>query len=257
MNYMWDNEVLPRLRQKATGVIIFSKTIKTFGISESTVGEMVSPLFSSANPTLGIYAKTDGIHLRLTAKAQTQQEAEKIIAPSVVKLKEILGEAVWGADDETLTSVVGQTLTEKGLSLAVMEGCTGGLLVSTITEALDASDICFKGGLIANSDEVLIAYGIDAGLISSYGTVSAEVAQAMAEVARSRFRADIGIGITGIVGSEALEGKLGGTAFIGIDDGKNKRIINRIYPTGDKSRVKLWVTNGTLFELRKVLLTLS
>jgi len=255
MHHMWYTEVLPRLRQRATGAIIFSKTLKVFGLPEGTVGELVLPLLSSANPTLGVYAKADGIHLRFTAKAQSQKQAEEMIARDEARVRSILGEAIWGTDDDTLASVVGHVLTKKGLSLAVVEYSTGGLLAATITEAPGASAY-FKGGLITYSNEVLIAYGVDAKLIYDYGVISSEVAQAMAEVARLRLEADIGVSITGVIGPDELEGKPAGTMYIGIESSENKKTIKGNYP-GDRFRVKRLVTNSALFELRKMLLALD
>jgi len=255
MHNMWDVEVLPRLRKKATGAIICSKTIKVYGFPEGTVDSMVSSLFSSSNPTLGIYAKTDGIHLRFTAKAQSQQQAEEMVAQGEAKVRSIFGEAIWGTDDDILVSVVGHMLAEKRLNLAAMEYCTGGLLAATITEAADASAY-FRGGLIAYSNEALKAYGVDAGLVDDHGVISSEVAQAMAEVGRLRLEADIGVSITGVIGPGELEGKPAGTMYIGIDSSANKKTIKRNSP-GDRFRVKRLVTVAALFELRKMLLALD
>ena len=255
MHHMWHTEVLPRLRQRATGAIIFSKTLKVFGFSEATLGEMVSPWLTAANPTMGIYAKVDGVYLRFGAKAQSQKQAEEMIAREETKVRSILGEAIWGTDDDTLASVVGHVLAERGLSLAVMEGCTGGLLTATITDDPDVSAY-FRGGLVAYSNEALIAYGVNAGLISDYGVISPEVAQAMAEVARLCLEADIGVSITGVIGPDELEGQPVGTMYIGINSSESKKTIKSNY-TGDGSRVKRLVTNAALFELRKMLLALG
>ena len=254
MHHMWHTEILPRLHQRATGDIIFSKTLKVFGLPEGTVGELVSPLLSSANPTLGIYAKADGIHLRFAAKAKSRQQAEAMVARGEARVRSILGEAIWGTNDDTPASVAGHVLVERGLSLAVMEYCTGGLLTAAVTEAPDASAY-FKGGLVACSNGVLIACGVDAELIHSYGVISSEVAQSMAEAARLRLGADIGVGITGVVGPDELEGKPAGTMYIGIDSSGNKKIIKGNYP-GDRFRIKRWVTVAALFELRKMLVAL-
>ncbi|MBA7475328.1 putative competence-damage inducible protein [subsurface metagenome] len=255
MHHMWHTEVLPRLHQRATGAIIFSKTLKVFGLPEGTVGELVSPLLSSANPTLGVYAKADGIHLRFTAKAQSQKQAEEMVARGEARVRSILGESIWGTDNDTLASVVGHVLAEKGLSLAVMEYCTGGLLTATITDAPDVS-VYFRGGLIPYSNEALIAYGVDAKLIYDYGAISTEMAQAMAEVGRLRLEADIGVSITGVIGPDELEGKPAGTMYIGIDSNESKKTIKGNY-SGDRFRVKRLVTVAALFELRKMLLALD
>ncbi len=255
LHSMWYKEISPRMRQRFPGAIILSKTIKTFGLGESAVGELVSPLLYSANPTLAVYAKADGIHLRVTAKAQSREQAESMIAQYETSVRSILGEYIWGTDNETLESVVGSLLTEKGLSLAVMESCTGGLLAATITDIPGASTY-FKGGLVAYSSEAKIAYGIDARLINEYGVISAEIAQAMAEAARLHLEADVGIGITGVAGPNEMEGKPAGTVYIGIDDGRSKRVIKGNYP-GDRARVKRRTTTAALFELNKMLAVLD
>jgi len=248
MQHMWHEEILLRLRQCSAGGIIFSKTFKTFGLPEAAVGELVSPLLSSVNPTLAVYARTDGIHLRLTAKAGSQKQAEKMIAEGEVSIRAILGEYIWGTDDETLEAVIGRLLVEKGLSLAVMESCTGGLLATTITD-VPGSSAYFKGGLVAYSNEAKIAYGVDAKIISEYGVISPEVAQAMAEAAKMFLGADVGVGITGI---EETEAKSVGMVYIGMDDGKNRRVVKGNYP-GSRARVKRRATTAALFELRKTL----
>ena len=251
MQSVWHNEILPRLRQHITGAIIISKTFKTFGLTEPDVGGRVSSLVSSANPTLGVYAKADGVHLRLTAKAQRQKQAEEMIAQGEARLRSVLGGYIWGTDSDTLEAVVGQMLTERGLSLAVMEGYTGGLLASTITDVPGATTY-FRGGLIAYSDELRTAYGIDIRLISNYGVGSTEMAQAMAEAARIRLGADIGVSIAGADEADEIEGRTVTTIYIGIDDGKSSRVITTRYP-GIKTRVKRWAVTAALFELRKAL----
>ena len=249
MEPMWYQQVLPRLRQIVTGAIIVSKTFKTFGLTEASVGELVSPLFSSANPTLGIYAKADGIHLRLTAKAQNQKQAEEMIAPSEARLRSIVGEYIWGTDDDTLEAVVGRMLTGKGLSLAVMESYPGGLLAATITGAPGASTY-FKGGLVAGSDEALSAFGVDARVISVASR--AEVAQAMAGAARLHLGADIGVSLAGVEEPGEVEERLVTTIYIGIDDGRDRKAITARYPW-DRAWVKRRAVTAALFELRKML----
>jgi nicotinamide-nucleotide amidase len=249
MKPMWYHQILPRLRQIVTGAIIVSKTFKTFGLTEASVGELVSPLLSSANPTLGVYAKADGIHLRLTAKAQNRKQAEEMIAHGEVRLRSIVGEYIWGTDDDALEAAVGRMLTEKGLSLAVMESYSGGLLAATITGAPGAATY-FKGGVVAGSDEALGAFGVDAKVIS--GASRAEVAQAMAGAARLHLGADIGVSVAGVEEPNEVEERLVTTVYIGIDDGKDRRAITARYPW-DRVWVKRRAVTAALFELRKML----
>ncbi len=239
---MWQKEIQSRLRQGSVAIIL-SKTFKTLGLSEAAVGELVSPLLSSANPTLGVYAKADGIQLRLTAKAENQKQAEKMIAEGEVSIRAVLGEYIWGTDNDTLETVAGHLLIEKGLSLAVVEDYSGGWLTASITD-IPESPSFFKGGLVAYSNEAKVAFGINAEVISQYGAVSPEVAQAMAEAVRALLRADIGIGITGI---EETQARPTGRVYIGIADGKSSRAISR--PRGKRR-----VTATALLELRKSLI---
>ncbi|MBE0415352.1 MAG: competence/damage-inducible protein A [Dehalococcoidia bacterium] len=255
MQRMWEKEISGRLRVRLGHEIILSRTIKTFGFAESAVDEMVSPFLSSTNPTLAVYAKPDGIHLRLTAKAQSKEEAEEMIAQMESDIRSLLGESIWGCDDETLEGVVGSLLSEKGLTLATMESCTGGLLANTITDVPGSSSY-FKGGLVAYTNGAKISYGVDAALLAQHGAISPEVAGDMAEAARHRLGADIGVSITGVAGPTQVEGKPVGTAHIAIDDGREKRLIFGIYPPL-RQEVKRRATYHALFELRKVLLSYS
>ena len=251
MQPMWQNEVLPRLRQKAGGAIIVSRTLKTFGLTEAHVAEMVSPMLSSANPTLGVYAKADGIYLRLAAKAQSQREAEAMIVQGEAKLRPILGEHIWGTDSDTLEAVVGRLLAERKSSLAVMESYTGGLLAATIIESPEVTPY-FKGGLVALSDEARVAYGVDFRLIAEHGSESAEMAQAMAEAARSCLGTAIGVGITGADELDKAEARPFGTFHIGVVDSGKRRVVTGRYP-GNRARVKRWTVSAALFELKKSL----
>ena len=242
---MWQKEVQPRLQQRSVSIIL-SRTFKTLGLSEAAVGELVSPMLSSANPTLAVYSKPDGIQLRLTAKAESQKQAEKMIAEGEVSVRAVLGEYIWGTDNDTLEAVVGHLLIDKGLSLAVMEDYSGGWLTAGITD-IPESPAFFQGGLVAYSDEAKVALGVNAEIIPRYGAVSPEVAQAMAEAVRTLLMADIGVGITGI---EETETRPTGIVYIGIDNGKGSRAIGR--PRGKRR-----VTTTVLLELRKSLISLD
>jgi nicotinamide-nucleotide amidase len=251
MQHMWANEVSRRLREMLGDEIILSRTIKTLGLTEAGVDEKVSHLLSSTNPSLGIYAKPDGIHLRITAKAASVGEAGKMIARREAELRPILGDIIWGYDDETLEGIVGALLTERGLTLVTMESCTGGLLANTITDVPGSSKY-FRGGLVAYTNEAKIDYGVSAALIDRHGAVSAEVALDMARAARERLSANVGVGITGVAGPDELEGKPAGTVHIAIDDGRNQRHTLGRYPPL-RHQVKRRATYAALFELRRVL----
>ncbi len=241
MQGMWQKEIQPRLRRGAESILV-SRTFKTLGLSEAAVGELVFPLFPGANPTLGVYAKADGIHLRLAAKAASEKQAEEIIAGGEAHIKRLLDEYIWGTNDDTLETVVGHLLVEKGLSLAVMEDYSGGWLAAGLTDIAGSSSF-FKGGLIACSSEAKVAFGVDAGVISGYGPVSPEVAQEMAKAAKVLLKADIGLSTTGIEESPA---RPTGIVYIGVGNGQSTRAVSR--PRGKRR-----VSTTALFELRKLL----
>lgn len=242
---MWQREVRPKLRQLCATVIL-RKTFKTFGLSEAAVSEKAFPFFRSDNPTLGIYARPEGIQLRLKVKAENQKQAEEMMAAGEASIRGALGEYIWGTDNDTLEMAVANLLISKKLSLAVMEDYSGGWLAASITD-IPQSLAFFKGGLVAYSNEAKITLGVKAEAISRYGAVSSEVAQAMAEAARTLLKADIGISTTGL---EETRANPAGIVYIGITDGKSIRVINR--PRGKRR-----VTTTALLELRKSLLSLG
>jgi len=217
MKRMWENEVAPRLRERQGSGIIFSRALKIIGMGESAVEEKVAALTSSTNPTIATYAKQDGIHLRVTAKAPEEQTAERLVAEMEAKVRAIVGTFIYGVDDETLQDSIGSLFVAQGLSIAVMESVTGGLLASTITDAAGSSAY-FKGGVVAYTRETKIANGVDPTLIEAHGTVSREVAQAMATAIRQRLSADVGMATTGVAGPAEIEGKPAGTVHIAIDN---------------------------------------
>lgn len=216
---MWQNEVKPRLQSTFPGGKILSRTIKTFAIAEAKVSEMVSPLFNSTNPSLGIYAKPDGIHLRLIAHGKN---AEQLLRTAEAQLEEIFGSSIWGKDEDSLEGVIGKWLIEKGLTLATIEDGTGGLLASMISGAPGSSKY-YRGGFILHSDEMKVAWGIPPHLIKEQGAISAEVAEVMAAIARNRLSSDIGLSTTGLVAPDNPQGKPPGLTYIGIVDAHGKR----------------------------------
>lgn len=252
MTRMWDNEVEPELQRRSTGAVIISRTIKTVGIGEGTVDEMVTDLLKGTNPSIGVYARPDGVHLRMTAKAATREEAMRLIEPVEREMRRILGSAIWGVDDETLETSVLALLVERGLTLSTMESCTGGLLASTIVDAPGAGD-AFKGGLVAYTPELKERFGVDAAIIREHGAVSLETAMAMARAVRSTLATDIGVGITGVAGPESLEGRPVGEVHIGIDDGSQAQSITTNFSQGREAIKRRAVTNALQLIRRTVL----
>lgn len=218
MTRMWEKEVVGRLQQLATGSVIISRTVKTAGLGEGTVDEMISPLLKSTNPSIGVYAKADGIHLRITAKAPTADEGRALIEPVEESLERILGGVIWGYDEDTFEIAVGRMLTERGLTIATMESATGGLLASTLTDA-PGSSAYLIGGLVAYATEQKIAWGVSREIVDEHGVISIECAREMARAAREQTGAQVGIGISGVAGPDPQDDKPVGMMHIALDDG--------------------------------------
>jgi nicotinamide-nucleotide amidase len=248
MKMMWQEGVLPKLEQRATREIILSRVIKTFRLAEAKVDEMVSPISKLSNPTLATYINPDGVYLRITAKAKEKTEAQRLIAKSEEQIRNILSPYIWGVDDDTLGSVIGQLLRAKKWSLATMESCTEGLLCSSIAGGGESCTY-LKGGLLASCDEAKIACGVDADIMDGYGKESIQVAKAMAETARRNLKTHVGIGIAGNMNSDTNSGE----AFIALStDNFEKSFTHQL--RGNRSRMKQRAVYAALFDLRKILL---
>ena len=202
MQRMWEHEVAPRLEELNPGVVIVTRNLKTFGISEGGLDEMLSPLFESENPVLGIYSKQDGIHLRMIATMETEDESKALIAPMEAEIRGIIGDdSIWGEDDDTPESRVVSRLRAHGLTLAVADDFTGGVLTSRLSDVEGAGDV-LRGSVTASTD-VLNEQGVNIRLTSSekfndrMGDENLIIAERMAKHARTMFGADVGLGMTG------------------------------------------------------------
>jgi len=215
MERMWLKEVQPELERRSDGEVLVTRTIKTVGIGEGTVDEMAKPLYGTPGVGIGTYARADGVHLRIGAKARTREEAWALIRPVEEELERIFGTAIWGKDDDTLEGYIADRMHERRATLAVMESCTGGLLASTLTDVPGASEY-FLGGYVSYSTQQKIDLGVPAELIEEHGVVSPEVARAMAEAARLRAGADYGVGITGVAGPDPEDGIPPGTVHVAV-----------------------------------------
>ena len=228
---MWANEIAPRLRERNAGIAIVTRNLKTFGISEGGLDEILSSLFKSENPLLGIYSKQDGIHLRAIATAATDEEASALIVPMEAEIRGIIGDdAIWGEDDETPESKAVALLRDRGLTLGVVEAFTGGLVCNNLTEVTGSEDV-LKGGSVAGSADALVRLGVGASMVEKHGIASAEAAEDMARAARETLGADVGIGVSPLA-LESADGRVvAGTSFIGYSMNGRSGSTSGHYPT--------------------------
>lgn len=251
MHPMWEDQVAPRLSKIATGQITLTRNIKTMGLSEAAVDERIAEFFGRQNPYLGIYSKADGIHLRMIARAPDVTAARALITPVEDAIVQRLAAYVWGYDDATPEQAAGLLLTERGQTLATMEQGTGGYLVNSITE-VPKSSAYFKGGMVVSDPSLLLAYGVSQTVLQQHGTVSQESAMAMAQAVRQHHGADVGIGVTGVPGPDAMEDKPIGLAYFAIATASTVQAQEMRVPPR-RITMKRRVSNTALIELCKLL----
>ena len=207
----------PYLRSLSREIIV-SHDIMTFGLGESYVDQLLHEQMSHMeNPSLATYAKPCEVRLRATAKAQSAEQAEEMLAPVVDEVKTLLGPYVYGVDVTGLEEVCSALLLERGLTLATAESCTGGLIARRIT-ALPGASRVYRGGVVSYWTEVKAAVlGVPQDILDQYGAVSEPTARAMAEGARRITGADMAVSVTGVAGPDPDErGNPVGLVFIGL-----------------------------------------
>lgn len=196
---------------------IISHSIRTFGIGESAMAQKVNDLFDGSNPTLAPYAKNGEALLRVTAMAQSKEDAEKLCAPIIKEVSKRLDGLIYGIDVPNIETAVVNMLKEKHLKLATAESCTGGYIGKRITDIPGSSDV-FECGIISYSNEIKAnVLGVSRDDLQKYGAVSEQVAKQMAIGALKVSGADIAVSVTGIAGpgSDGTD-KPVGLSYIGI-----------------------------------------
>jgi len=220
MHRMWQETAIPYLKGRGWGQqVIHSRLLRYWGIAEAALAEKVHPFFQLNNPTVAPYVSYGEVHLRIAARASSVAEAQALIKPVEEKLRHITGDDCFGADQDSLASVVGDLLLNQEASLAVAESCTGGGLGQLLT-GVPGSSRYFTGGAIAYDNRVKVSLlGVKEETLAREGAVSHSVAMEMALGIQSRLQTTWGVSITGIAGPEGgTSEKPVGLVYIGISD---------------------------------------
>lgn len=235
---MFFESAVPYLKRFSDKVII-SHNVRTFGIGESAMSQLVEDLLESSNPTVAPYAKDGEALLRVTAMADNEAQAEELCAPVIEEITKRLGDYIYGIDYTCIEEAVVALLKEKGKKLATAESCTGGLIGKRITNISGASSV-FDCGIISYSNEIKNKIlGVNEDDLKKYGAVSEQVAKQMAQGVLKLSGADIAVSVTGIAGptSDGTD-KPVGLSYIALADknsvqvkelmtGRNDRDYNR------------------------------
>ncbi|MBM7867186.1 competence/damage-inducible protein A [Heliobacterium gestii] len=202
MKPMFEETVAPYLaeRTKVSPGVLHSKTLKVVGPGESVVEDRLRDLLQASNPTIALLAKTAEVHVRLTARAPSVQEAEAMIAGEEAEIRRRLHPFVYGADEETLASVAGRLLSEQKRTLAAAESCTGGYISHLLTNVAGSSAYFLLGITSYSNEAKAQVLGVDEAILQRHGAVSPETALAMACGARRLSGADVALAVTGIAG---------------------------------------------------------
>jgi nicotinamide-nucleotide amidase len=252
MQQMVTDHVIPDLlRRSGEAAAIVSTSLKTWGTSESGLAEMVAhrleALDEQGNPTIAFLARgIEGLVVRITAKAETEAEARALVELEEKELRLILGDLVFGVDDETMEYAVLERLRGRGWTLGVAESLTGGLIGARIVNVPGASET-FRGTIGSYATDVKRSLlGVTAASV-----VSEDAAREMAEGAQRVLGADVGIAATGVAGPTEQDGVAVGTVYFGLAlPGRPTEVVGTRLP-GDRERLRQFSAISLLNLLRQ------
>src|ERR1043166_1040483 len=248
---MFASECVPRLEQRLPPQVIRTRFYGVAGMTESELDQLISPVYSKyTNPATTILAAPGDIQVHLRARCATLEETERLFSEVCGPIEELLGDRIYSREGETLETVVGNLLRERGGTLSVAESLTGGLLGERITLVPGSSDY-FVGGFIAYSDRLKTELlGVDASVIERRPAVSEEVALAMAEGASSRTGSTYAVSVTGEAGPVSASGAPPGRVYIGLA-GPGLSEARHFQFSRDPSRVRTPAAQTALDLLRR------
>ena len=252
---LFEAECIPRLRARIPPQHIATRTLKMAMMPESQVDARVAPIYKTyADVEATILAGGGEIQLHLRCQKESQEEAEKRVEELADKIEDELGDAIFSRKGETIEQIVSYLLQMRGMTLAVAESCTGGLLAERIT-SVSGSSRYFLGGAVVYSNPLKTQFAnVPKTLIGQHGAVSREVAVAMAEGIRKRCVSSYGIGITGVAGpSGGTEQKPVGLVYIALAGEEGTQVVERNFP-GDRKRIRQFATQQALEMIRRALL---
>lgn len=251
---MFTDSILPYLRKLENKAIV-SVTVKIVGIGESSAETMVADLMENqTNPTLAPYAKTCEVHLRVTAKADTAEEAMKLNQPMVEELKKRFGNHIYTTDvNVSLEKAVTDLLKQNKLTVTTAESCTGGMIASKLVGVPGVSEV-FQAGFITYANEAKQKLvGVKEQTLQLYGAVSPQTAEEMARGAAEAMGADVAISVTGIAGPDGgTEKKPVGLVYIGCYI-KGEVKVEEYNFSGSRMKIRECATASALIQLRNCL----
>ncbi len=250
---LFESKALPLLLKK-TGIkkeFFILRSLKIAGLVEAEVASKVTDLLKLRPPlTLGIYARPGEVELKIMAKSKSRKTAARMVRGLEKKIRGRLGNKIFGADSETLSSVIGELLKKQKKTLSVAESCTGGLLSNLITETSGSSKY-YLGGIIAYSNRIKTKeLCVRESLLAKHGAVSAQVAKEMAINARTLYKSNYAIAVTGIAGPNGGSPKKPvGLVYTAIASNRGVRCFKNVF-FGNRTEIKSRAAYTALDQLR-------
>jgi nicotinamide-nucleotide amidase len=251
--HLVERHVVPRLATLlGHSTVRVLRVLKTTGTSESQLDALLAPL-SSAHPrlTFGYRTHPPKNHLKLLAEGETREAALAALALAEQAVRQVVGQAIFGADDDTLASVTLQALRARRQRLALAESCTGGLIAAQLTEVAGASDVLW-GGAVTYVEAAKTKWAqVPTALLSAFGAVSRACAEAMATGIRAEAGVDWGLSVTGFAGpTGGTAADPVGTVYLGVA-GPGGTQVERLHLHGDRERVRRFAAHAALDLLRR------
>ena len=248
---MFDNQVMPLLRERGFAEAVECRVMRTVGMGESWVAEIVEPIIRGRRGVeIGYCARPNEVDVRLVTRGPSARAmADQLEA----RIRRKLGDIIFGGENDRLEDVVVRELIRQRLKLATAESCTGGLLANRITNVSGSSEVFLEGVVCYSNEAKVRDAGVEAATLTAHGAVSEAVARELAEGVRRRTGADFGIGITGIAGpTGGTEVKPVGLVFIALSGPGGTEVRREIYRF-DRETFKFVVTQTALDMLRRAL----
>ena len=257
---MVEGPVTQKLLALGDGTQLVSRTLRVVGIGEAALAEQLADLLNGEEVTVAPYAKIGEVHLRVTTRARSDEEADSRLNPVVEIIRSRIGPALYAEGEESLEQWIVAELVKRGETLALAESCTGGLLSGRIT-GVDGASNALLGGIVCYSAESKVRdAGVDPIVIDQHGTVSRETAEALALGVRSRFGSSFGIGVTGVAGVVPVEEaggiKKSGTVYIAVAGESGVR-CDLFRLVGNRSTIQNRSVSYALIRLRASILGLD
>lgn len=249
MEYLLEKEVMPRLRAKsAVSTVLTSRLLRTWGRSESQVGEMLDDLYLSTNPSIAFLASGGEIKVRITAKGATEAETQGLIAPIEEEIRRRLGSGVFATDSQTIDQILAAQLHERGWTIGTAESATGGMVAARLSSQPGSSKY-FRGGVVTYATDLKTSLlGVSR---FEDGVVSEETALSMAAAVRERLGVDVGLGVVGSAGPDPQEQPVG-TMIVAVVTPEGAGVRTLRMP-GDRERVRAYTTTSALHLTRLAL----